>query len=229
MRQALHLGWFKRRAPMMLQTEAAECGLACLAMVAAHHGLQTDLPTLRLRFPLSLKGATLADLTRIAAQMQFTPRALRAELNHLSQLQLPCVLHWELNHFVVLTEVSAKGVVIHDPARGVRRLNTAEVSKAFTGVVLELTPAADFKPQVQKQTVTLRQLLGRVSGLKRSLLQIFALALALEAFMLLSPFFMQWVVDGVLVSADRDLLVTLGLGFGLLVLIQVGVGAVRAV
>ena len=225
---ALRFGWFKPRAPMLLQTEAAECGLACLAMVAACHGLVTDLPTLRRRFPLSLKGATLADLTRIAAQLHFTPRALRAELSHLSQLQLPCVLHWELNHFVVLTEVTSKGAVIHDPARGVRRLSTAEVSKAFTGVVLELTPATDFKPKVRKQTVTLRQLLGRVTGLKRSLLQIFALALALEAFMLLSPFFMQWVVDGVLVSADRDLLVTLGLGFGLLVLIQVATGAIRS-
>ena len=226
--KALHFGWFKPRAPMLLQTEAAECGLACLAMVAARHGLVTDLPTLRQRFPLSLKGATLADLTRIAAQMHLTPRALRAELSHLSQLQLPCVLHWELNHFVVLTEVTAKGAVIHDPARGVRRLSTAEVSKAFTGVVLELTPAADFEPRVRKQTVTLRQLLGRVTGLKRSLMQIFLLAFALEAFMLLSPFFMQWVVDGVLVSADRDLLVTLGLGFGLLVLIQVGTGAIRS-
>ena len=226
--KALHFGWFKPRAPMLLQTEAAECGLACLAMVAARHGLVTDLPTLRQRFPLSLKGATLADLTRIAAQMHLTPRALRAELSHLSQLQLPCVLHWELNHFVVLTEVTAKGAVIHDPARGVRRLSTAEVSKAFTGVVLELTPAADFQPRVRKQTVTLRQLLGRVTGLKRSLMQIFLLAFALEAFMLLSPFFMQWVVDGVLVSADRDLLVTLGLGFGLLVLIQVGTGAIRS-
>ena len=226
--KALHFGWFKPRAPMLLQTEAAECGLACLAMVAARHGLVTDLPTLRQRFPLSLKGTTLADLTRIAAQMHLTPRALRAELSHLSQLQLPCVLHWELNHFVVLTEVTAKGAVIHDPARGVRRMSTAEVSKAFTGVVLELTPAADFEPRVRKQTVTLRQLLGRVTGLKRSLMQIFLLAFALEAFMLLSPFFMQWVVDGVLVSADRDLLVTLGLGFGLLVLIQVGTGAIRS-
>ena len=226
--KSLHFGWFKPRAPMLLQTEAAECGLACLAMVAACHGLVTDLPTLRRRFPLSLKGATLADLTRIAAQMQFTSRALRAEMSHLSQLQLPCVLHWELNHFVVLTEVTPKGAVIHDPARGVRRLSFAEVSKAFTGVAMELTPAVDFTPRVRKQTVTLRQLLGRVSGLKRSLLQIFALALALEAFMLLSPFFMQWVVDGVLVSADRDLLVTLGLGFGLLVLIQVATGAIRS-
>ena len=229
---SLKLGFGASRVPLLLQTEAAECGLACLAMVAAHHGLDTDLPTLRQRFPLSLKGATMLDLTRIAGQLQMNPRGLRAELDHLPQLQLPCVLHWELNHFVVLTEVRGQGrnstVVIHDPARGVRRLSIDEVSKSFTGVVLELTPAADFKPRVEKQSVTLRQLLGRVSGLKRSLLQIFALALALEAFMLLSPFFMQWVVDGVLVGADRDLLITLGLGFGLLVLIQVATGAIRS-
>ncbi|MEO5881932.1 MAG: peptidase domain-containing ABC transporter, partial [Caldimonas sp.] len=86
----------------------------------------------------------------------------------------------------------------------------------------------DFRPGVEKQTVGLRQLLGRVTGLKRSLMQIFLLALALEAFVLLTPFYMQWMVDGVLVSNDRDLLVTLGLGFGLLVLIQVGAGAIRS-
>jgi ATP-binding cassette subfamily B protein RaxB len=138
------------------------------------------------------------------------------------------VLHWDLNHFVVLTQVSHGKVVIHDPARGVRRLTLDEVSKHFTGVVLELTPAADFKPRTERQSVSLRQLLGRVSGLRRSLLQIFALALALEAFMLLSPFYMQWVVDSVLVGADRDLLVTLGIGFGLLVFIQVATGAIRS-
>ncbi len=221
------------RASMLLQTEAAECGLACLAMVADHHGLKTDLATLRKRFPLSLKGATLVDLLRISNQMDLSPRPLRAEMEHLEGLQLPCILHWDLNHFVVLTELR-KGwgggmrAVIHDPAQGVRELGLDEVSKHFTGVVLELMPGAGFKPRVEKQSVGIRQLLGPVTGLKRSLTQIFALALALEAFMLLSPFFMQWVVDGVLVSADRDLLVTLGLGFGLLVLLQVATGAVRS-
>ena len=228
LRASLRLGFGARRVPMLLQSDDAECGLACLAMVASHHGMQIDLATLRQRFPLSLKGITMVDLTRIAGQLQMNPRALRAELGHLPQLQLPCVLHWNLNHFVVLTKVRGGGVVIHDPSRGVRRLSMDEVSKSFTGVVLELTPAADFKPGVAKQSVTLRQLLGHVSGLKRSLLQIFALALALEAFMLVSPFFMQWVIDSVLVSADRDLLVTLGLGFGLLVLIQVATGAIRS-
>ncbi|MES2101652.1 MAG: peptidase domain-containing ABC transporter, partial [Pseudomonadota bacterium] len=214
--------------PVILQTEAAECGLACIAMVAAHHGLRSDLPTLRQRFPMSLKGATMADLVRLAGHLQLNARALRAEMAHLPDLVTPCILHWDLNHFVVLKEVTRGIAVIHDPARGVRRLALAEVSKHFTGVVLELTPQADFKPHTEQQTVTLRQLLGRVTGLRRSLLQIFTLALTLEAFLLLSPFFMQWVVDSVLVGLDRDLLVTLGIGFGLLVLIQVATGAIRS-
>ena len=224
----LRLGLGTRRLPVILQTEAAECGLACIAMVASHHGLRSDLPTLRQRYPMSLKGATMADLVRLAGHLQLNSRALRAEMSHLPDLVTPCILHWDLNHFVVLKEVTRGIAVIHDPARGVRRLPMAEVSKHFTGIVLELTPQADFKPHTEQQTVTLRQLLGRVTGLRRSLLQIFTLALTLEAFLLLSPFFMQWVVDSVLVGLDRDLLVTLGIGFGLLVLIQVATGAIRS-
>ncbi|MCO5124065.1 MAG: peptidase domain-containing ABC transporter [Rhizobacter sp.] len=224
----LHLGFGSKRAPVILQTEAAECGLACLAMVAAHHGLRTDLPTLRRRFTLSLKGVTLADLVRMAGALQLNARPLRAELDHLPQLALPCVLHWDLNHFVVLVSVRGGVAEIHDPAHGVRRMKLAEVSRHFTGVALELSPAAEFVTGNARQRITLRQLLGRVTGLKRSLFQIFALALALEAFVLLSPFFIQWVVDGVLLSADRDLLVTLGVGFGLLVLMQVTAAALRS-
>ena len=225
---ALSFGGPRRRLPVILQTEGAECGLACLAMIAARHGFDSDLATLRRRFSVSMKGATMADLVRVAGLLHLNPRALRAEMEHLPQLELPCILHWDLNHFVVLKEISGGSAVIHDPARGVRRLSLAEVSRHFTGIALELTPEADFRPGVEKQTVGLRQLLGRVIGLKRSLVQIFLLALALEAFVLLTPFYLQWVVDGVLVSNDRDLLVTLGIGFGLLVLIQVGAGAIRS-
>jgi ATP-binding cassette subfamily B protein RaxB len=228
MEEALNLRLRARRVPVVLQTEAAECGLACLAMVAGSHGHRIDLPTLRARFALSLKGATMADLVRMAGALNLAPRALRAELDHLAQLATPCILHWDLNHFVVLVEVRRGVAVIHDPARGVRRLPLSEVSRHFTGVVLELAPGAGFEVRVDRQRVTLRQLLGRVTGLKRSLAQIFVLALALEAFVLLAPFYLQWVVDGVLVGADRDLLITLGLGFGLLVLIQVGTGAIRS-
>jgi ATP-binding cassette subfamily B protein RaxB len=214
--------------PVILQTEGAECGLACLAMVASALGAHYDLAQLRTRFSLSLKGATMADLVRMGADLGLASRALRAEPAHLAQLHLPCILHWDFNHFVVLAEVSGGHAVIHDPAHGRRRLPLTELSRHFTGVALELRPGADFTPRQAAPPLRWRQLLGRVTGLKRSLMQILGLALALELLALLSPFLLQWVVDGVLVSADRDLLVTLGLGFGLLVLMQVGVGALRS-
>jgi len=232
MLEALRWGWGAPPVPMLLQTEAAECGLACVAMVAAHHGLRSDLATLRQRFSLSLKGATLGDLVRIAGALQLNARPLRAELEHLPQLHLPCILHWDLNHFVVLTGVQGRGAgrvaVIHDPARGVRRLPLAEVSRHFTGVVLELSPGAGFEPHTERQRIGLRQLLGPVRGLRRSLGQVFVLALVLELFVLLGPFFLQWVVDGALLSGDRDLLLTLVVGFSLLMLLQVATGALRS-
>ncbi len=226
---ALRLSPFgSRRVPMLLQTEAAECALACLAMVVGAHGHRTDLATLRQRFSLSLKGATMADLVRMAGELHFNPRALRVEPPQLEQLALPCVLHWDLNHFVVLTEVKGNSVTLHDPARGVRHMKLDELSQHFTGVALELTPAADFSPKVERQAVKLKHLIGPVRGLKRSVAQILLLALALEAFVLGSPFLLQWVVDDVVVSNDRDLLLTLGIGFGLLVLLQVVAAALRS-
>jgi ATP-binding cassette subfamily B protein RaxB len=226
---ALRLSPFGRaRAPLLLQSEAAECALACLAMVVGAHGHRTDLATLRQRFSLSLKGATMADLVRMAGELRFNPRALRVEPQQLEQLTLPCVLHWDLNHFVVLTEVKGQTFTLHDPARGLRRLKLAELSEHFTGVALELTPGADFAPKVERQAVRLSQLVGPVRGLKRSIGQIVLLALALEAFVLGSPFLLQWVVDDVVVSNDRDLLLTLGIGFSLLVLLQVAAAALRS-
>src|SRR5262245_59364948 len=96
-----------RRAPVILQSEAAECGLACLAMVASFHGHRIDLATLRSRHAISLKGSTLADLMRLAGELKLAPRPLRVELSHLRELRLPCVLHVDFNHFVVLTRVAA--------------------------------------------------------------------------------------------------------------------------
>ncbi|MGB3837542.1 MAG: peptidase domain-containing ABC transporter [Rhodanobacter sp.] len=211
-RVALQFGW-RRALPMMLQTEAAECGVACLAMVARFHGHDVDLVGLRRRFSTSLKGATLARVMAMAGQLGLTCRPLKLELEELAQLKTPCVLHWDLNHFVVLKRVGKRSVVIHDPARGIRKLSLREVSAHFTGVALELSPAADFAPVVERQAVSLRALTGTVRGLLPALGQILLLALALEVFALVGPFYMQWVLDQVLVSADRDLLTLLGLGF----------------
>ena len=108
----------RSRLPSILQTEAAECGLACLAMVASYHGHRIDLNTLRRRHPVSLNGVTLRGLIQVANQMQLACRPLRFELHDIRLLTLPAIVHWDLNHFVVLKSVSGKGIVIHDPAAG---------------------------------------------------------------------------------------------------------------
>lgn len=211
-RLPLQFGW-SRHLPVVLQTEAAECGLACLAMIANHHGHDVDLAGLRRRFSSSLKGATLARVMTMAGQLDLACRPLKLDMGDLSRLRTPCVLHWDLNHFVVLKSVGKRGIVIHDPARGLRKLGMKEASDHFTGVALELSPAADFAPVRERQAVSMRALTGRVRGLVPALAQILMLALALEVFALAAPFYLQWVMDQVLVSADRDLLTLLGLGF----------------
>ncbi|MGH1482292.1 MAG: peptidase domain-containing ABC transporter [Geminicoccales bacterium] len=217
-----------RRLPMVLQTEAAECGVACLAMLVGFHGQRTDLADLRRRFGVSLKGATLKDVVRVADQIGLATRPMRLELGELPLVKTPCILHWDLNHFVVLKSVGRNSAVIHDPAVGLRRLSMAEFSKHFTGIALEATPTGGFARAEAPPRVKLRQMLGRFTGLKRSLLQLLILALAIEVFAIASPLFMQWVVDHALISADYDLLLTLVIGFALLLLIRISVSTMRS-
>ncbi|MEX1166424.1 MAG: peptidase domain-containing ABC transporter [Hydrogenophaga sp.] len=216
------------KLPVILQTEAAECGLACLAMVLNHHGVVTDLATLRSRHSVALTGVTLNNLTDIASEEQLGTRGLRLEVHEMGQLRLPAILHWDLNHFVVLKSVGRDQVVVHDPSFGERTLSLKEVSKHFTGVALELWPNPGFAKREEKTRVRLGQLIGQVSGFWGTLGQILMLSLALELFGLAAPLFMQWVLDHVVVSRDIQLLTTLALGFGLLMIVQQATSLVRS-
>ena len=212
---------------LILQAEASECGLACLAMVADHHGCRLQLRELRQRFQLSLKGAALADLVRAAGKLGLRSRPLRLELAQLARLQTPCILHWDLNHFVVLAKADARGICVYDPAFGKRRLGYREASEHFTGVALELIPAPEFRPREAAPALSLRRLTGRITGLWRALALLLLLSLALQVFVVAGPFFLQWVVDQVLVSSDRDLLTLLAVAFGLLLLLRTGTAVLR--
>ncbi|QGH63920.1 peptidase domain-containing ABC transporter [Serratia proteamaculans] len=225
--QGLHFGW-RRRLPVVQQSQAAECGLACVNMVANFYGYHIDMVTMRQRFSSSLKGATLADVMLVAHRMGLVGRALRLDMKELGQLRRPCILHWSLNHFVVLKRVTRKGIVIHDPARGLCEVPMDEVSRCFTGVALELLPSASFKKREEKQSISMMKLIGSVQGALPTFIQILALSVALELFGVLSPFYMQWVMDQVLVSADWDLLSLLGTGFIMVVVMQNVITALRS-
>lgn len=219
---------FARRLPLILQTQSTECSLACLSMIAGYYGFRVDLATLRRRLPISLKGVTLAHLIKMAKLLNMESRPMRVDLEDFKKLKLPCILHWNFNHFVVLRTVGTKKVTIHDPATGIREVTISELSKAFTGVALELWPSQNFKPQVQVQTIRLRSMMGQIRGFVQSVSQILVLAVSLEVFAIVSPLFLQWVIDNVIVSGDYDLLTTLALGFGLLMLLQQTVSTMRS-
>jgi len=215
------------RLPVILQAEGAECGLACMAMILGYYGHRTDLPSLRRRFSISSHGISLKALMDIAAKSELATRALKADPEDFDQITLPCIVHWGLNHFVVLKKITNSQVIIHDPAVGERKLEFAEFDKMFTGVLLELTPTQNFEKGENTQTLKISHFWDRITGLKRHLLQIIALSLVLQVFALIAPLYMQVVVDDVLLKNDENLLLVLAIGFGLLMLISVGTDVLR--
>jgi ATP-binding cassette, subfamily B, bacterial CvaB/MchF/RaxB len=213
-----------RKTPLIRQSEASECGLACLAMVAGHHGMETDLATLRRRFSLSLKGITLKTLIGMAEQIGLNCRPLRTEISDLSQVQCPAILHWDLHHFVVLVRVrnglKGRRFEIHDPSRGHRLIGEGELSRHFTGVLLELTKSEAFTPGSQKSQLRITQMWSRLSGLGSSLRNVLALSVILQLIGLASPFYLQIAIDTAFPSFDTDLLAMLAIGFGGLAVIS---------
>lgn len=217
----LDLGFLARsRVRLVRQTEIAECGLASLTMVANYHGLDIDLGTMRRRFAPSLRGAALKTLIGLADRIGLTPRAVKLPLEQLANLQVPAVLHWDMNHYVVLERVKGEKALIHNPDGRSAWMPMAEVSDHFTGVALELRPSNDFQTGKQRERLRLSQLWHRLTGIKRALLQVLVLTLVLQAFALASPYYMQLAIDQALPALDTDLLTVLAVGFGLFTIIN---------
>lgn len=211
----------KGKLPLILQAENTECGLACLAMVAGFYGYHTDLVTLRRRFRISMRGLDLLVMSEIAQNLNLEARPVKAPLADISYLRLPCILHWDMNHFVVLKKVRKKYVTVHDPASGERRISLNDLSASYTGVAVELWPNNNFSVATDKAPrLTLISMLRSVSNLLPIVGQIFAVAVAVQMFALLTPIFSQLIFDEVLVARDFGLLTTLAIGFLLATFIQ---------
>ncbi len=222
--------------PLFLQSEISECGLASMAMIASYHGHQLEMPAMRKRFSVGLKGMNLQQLIELGDSLGLAARALQCPIDEMHNLTTPCILHWDLNHFVVLTKVLGKGSAsmkgakfsINDPAVGKRTLNTEEFSRHFTGICLELTPTSKFEVKEEQAKMKFTQLWSSMSGLKTGVFKLIALSLLLQLFALISPYYMQWVVDEVLISFDKPLLTVLAIGFALIAVISVVTNAVRS-
>lgn len=218
----------RKTLPVVLQTEVTECGLACLTMIGRYHGHDIDLNVLRKKHLISMTGASLKSIMAIAGGLQLAARPLKVDLDQLSKLQLPAILHWDLNHYVVLKSVKGDKVQIVDPGIGLRSLKLSQVSDHFTGIALELTPTAEFSPIEARLKPHLSLLWSRLVGLKRAIFQTLTLSIILQLIVLSAPFYLQLVVDGALAQNDYGLLKALAIGFGGLMILRAISEAVRS-
>lgn len=210
----------RKTLPVILQTEMSECGLACIAMIGKYHGHDIDLNVLRKKHFVSMAGASLKSIMAIAGTLQLAGRPLKVELDQLHKLQLPAILHWDLNHYVVLKSIKGEMADIVDPGIGLRRMTLSKLSNHFTGIALELTPTAEFSPVDARLRPHLTLLWSRLIGLKRAIFQTLTLSIILQIIVLTAPFYLQLVVDGVLPQKDYGLLTALAIGFGGLMILR---------
>lgn len=217
-----------RRVPFISQTEISECGLACLAMVSSYYGNKIDISSIRRIQTTGYNGMNLEQMIMVANSLELASRALKCPLDEIDKLSLPCIVHWDLNHFVVLTKVKRNYVYINDPALSKRKLSLEKFSDHFTGIVLELTPTTNFKKRDQRAKMRLTQLWSKISGLTQNLITLFAFSIVLQMIALANPYYMQWVIDEVLVSYDQSLLMVLAIGFSLLLIIDIFTTTLRS-
>ena len=197
----------RHKLPVVLQSEHSECALACLAMVAAYHGHPISMTQLRQRYPISQHGSTLRDLMTLAQWLGLSTRAVKVDIADIENLKFPAILHWDLDHFVVLkrarrSRFGRSRFEIHNPALGARQYRRADLSRHFTGIALELTPRPDFVAQAPPPGLKLTALLHGYRRLSLPLMQIIGLSIFIQAFALVAPFYLQFVVDEVLLVAN---------------------------
>lgn len=223
--------FYKRKIlPLILQTEIIECGHACMVMLLQYYNYQIDLSTLRRMFPTSLKGINLAYMVKIAQYFHLTTRVLRLELEQLKSLQTPAIVHWDLNHFVVLKKMYANKVIIYDPAQGRLDLTLDEVSKHFTGIALEVDCQENLycKKLHKIQKLSCFALLKNINGIGSALTKIIFLAFILQGLALIAPKYLQLVLDNFIALHKFALLYLLTGGFVVLKILEITTTTIRS-
>lgn len=213
-----------KRVPVILQMTPSECGAACLAMVLTYYGRETTINECRKYLHSGRDGLTARTIAQTARELGLRVRAFSLEPAGLAQVQMPAIIHWNFDHFLVLEHWSPKAVRVVDPAIGRLHLSAEAFSAGFTGVVLMLEPGANFRRQRAPDKVSWRSYLSdllQTPAAKGLLAQILGASALLQILGLVFPLFTLVLVDVILPAQEVSLLTILGIGMVLLVVAQV--------
>ncbi len=220
------VGWnpFRRRVPVLQQLSAVECGAACLAMILNYHGRKTTIAEVRETCSLGRDGLSGLTIVRASRGYGLRVRAYSIEVDQIRYLNLPAIVHWGFNHFVVLESLSVRWANVVDPGRGRARLTLNEFKEEFTGVILTFEPGDRFQGEsgVKKETSIWSYLSTMFSGpsAKGVLAQVLGASLLLQVCGLAVPVFTKVLVDQVIPLRHSDLLVLYGIAMVVMILAQ---------
>jgi len=222
----------RRKYRTVKQEDQTDCGAAVLASVALFHGVKVGVQNLRDRAGTDREGTNLIGLVEAAESLGFSARAVKGPFEALTDVPLPAIAHVltdeGLGHFVVLFRISRKHVWIGDPARGTQRVCHEEFRQKWTGRLVLLTPdksavAAPSLAPVHPMGRLLRLLSGHVPILAQG----FVCAMLMTALGLSTSYFVQHLIDSVLVRNEQGLLNALGIGMVLILVFRTAFSKLR--
>ena len=217
------------KVPVVMQMEALECGAACLAMVLAYYGKWMPLEQVRVDCGVSRDGSKAGNVMKAARSYGLEAKGYRMGLEAVKGISaFPCIIHWNLNHFVVLCGFRGNHACINDPARGSVKVTMDEFDKAFTGIVMVFAPTENFEPD-GKRTSTLAFARKRLPGAGAAMVFVMLTSIIGYVFTLLNPAFSRFFMDRLLTGENSELLTPFIALVAAVSLLQVFVTAIRAV
>lgn len=215
------------KTPSIFQMEATECGAASLTMIFAYFGKYIPLEQMRIETGVSRDGCNAANILRAAKRFGLDCHGFRKEPAALKDLPMPCIIHWNFNHFVVFEGFKGKYAYINDPAVGRRKLTQEELDDCFTGIVLTFAKTDQFEPE-KKKSGLISFIMSRIKGQYGVLFKLFYIGLLLVFPGLVLPVLSQTFMDDVLLGGYTDWLTKILVFMGLLVILKAGLTYYRS-
>ena len=219
----------KARVPVIIQMEALECGAACLAMIMAYYGKWVPLEQLRVDCGVSRDGSSAKNVLIAARSYGFDARGYRMEPDDLVQGgTFPCIIHWNFNHFVVLSGFQHGKAILNDPARGIVSVPMEEFDKSFTGICLMITPTDGFVPGGKPKSVW-KFARSRLAGTGAAVTFVVLSSLITVLMDIIRPGFSRIFMDRLLTWKNPEWLYPFLGGLAVISAVQILVSAVHAV
>jgi NHLM bacteriocin system ABC transporter peptidase/ATP-binding protein len=215
------------KVPVIMQMEALECGAACLSMILAYYGKWVPLEQVRADCGVSRDGSNAKNLLKAARNYGFKAAGYRFE-KITDEVTLPCIIHWNFNHFVVLNGFKKGKAVLNDPARGTVEVSLEEFDKAFTGICMQFSPLETFLRDGKPRSV-INFAKERLKGTLIPIIFVMATSIITTIIGVINPVFSRVFMDRILTGQNPDWLYPLIILMLVVLAVQVAVSVVNSI